>query len=143
MINNRLAMVELIEIIVKGLCLAYAVAIYGVAQALKGESNDWFFLYMTYVLAMTCPWCAREWDARRKVVVVKEKKKKKPDIATKKDPLVGLTQAEILAAQREKAKDIGGIGDAKAAKKPKKPKGSPKRKGPPKKDKIPKGDDNV
>ncbi|ETV83115.1 hypothetical protein, variant [Aphanomyces astaci] len=88
--------------------------------------------------------CAREWDARRKVVVVKEKKKKKPDIATKKDPLVGLTQAEILAAQREKAKDIGGIGEAKGGgMKAKKPKGSPKRKGPPKKDKGPKkGDSN-
>ncbi|RQM31110.1 hypothetical protein B5M09_006752 [Aphanomyces astaci] len=121
-------MVELIEVIVKGLCTAYALAIFGVTQLLKNEARDRFFLYMTYVLAMT----------------LKEKKKKKPDIATKKDPLVGLTQAEILAAQREKAKDIGGIGEAKGGgMKAKKPKGSPKRKGPPKKDKGPKkGDSN-
>ncbi|KAF0685720.1 Aste57867_22419 [Aphanomyces stellatus] len=127
-------MVELIEVIVKGICLVYCLAIYGVTQALKGQEIDRFYLWMTYILAMTCPciWalirCAREWDARRKVVVVKEKKKKKPDIATKKDPRVGLTQAEILAAQRDKAKEIGGIVDSK---KKRDKKASPKRKGPP------------
>ncbi|CAK4167207.1 unnamed protein product [Aphanomyces euteiches] len=119
------------------LCFAYALAIYVVAQALKSQEKDRFWLYMTYVLVMTCPciWalirCAREWDARRKIVVVKPKVKKKPDIATKKDPRVGITQAEILAAQRAKAKEIGGIVDVKK-KKEKKP---PKRKGPPKKKK--------
>ncbi|RHY97576.1 hypothetical protein DYB35_007763 [Aphanomyces astaci] len=49
-------MVELIEVIVKGLCTAYALAIFGVTQLLKNEAKDRFFLYMTYVLAMTCPW---------------------------------------------------------------------------------------
>jgi hypothetical protein len=58
-------------------------------------------------------------------VLPDKKEKKKPDIAVAKDKEVPRTQAQILAAQRERARNLHGVGDKKL-----KPK-SPKRKQPP------------
>lgn len=93
-------------------------------------------LITVYTMVFTCPclWAlirfCRAWAARRRMVVLPDRKpKKKPDIAVAKDKPVQRTQAEILAEQRARVKDLHGVGDPK---KPKKLK-SPKRKGPPSK----------
>ncbi|KAG1693847.1 hypothetical protein DVH05_022767 [Phytophthora capsici] len=70
----------------------------------------------------------RDYAARRRMVVLPEKKiKKKPDIAVATGKAVQRTQAEILAEQRERVKNLHSVGDKKL-----KPK-APKRKGPPQK----------
>ncbi|KAF1781718.1 Thioredoxin, conserved site [Phytophthora cactorum] len=72
--------------------------------------------------------CCRDYAARRRMVVLPEKKpKKKPDIAVASAKAVQRTQAEILAEQRERVKNLHGVGEKKL-----KPK-APKRKGPPSK----------
>ncbi|KUF85950.1 hypothetical protein AM588_10001695 [Phytophthora nicotianae] len=57
----------------------------------------------------------------------REEAKKKPDIAVATGKAVQRTQAEILAEQRERVKNLHGVGEKKL-----KPK-VPKRKGPPSK----------
>lgn len=91
-------------------------------------------LVSVYTMVFTCPclWAliryCRAWAARRRMVVLPDRKpKKKPDIAVPKEKAAQRTQAEILAEQRERAKNLHAVGDPKAKKKPK----SPKRKGPP------------
>jgi hypothetical protein len=61
------------------------------------------------------------------VVLPEKKAKKKPDIAVASGKKVQRTQAEILAEQRERVKNLHGVGEKKL-----KPK-APKRKGPPSK----------
>ncbi|ETI32073.1 hypothetical protein F441_20875 [Phytophthora nicotianae CJ01A1] len=61
------------------------------------------------------------------VVLPEKKPKKKPDIAVATGKAVQRTQAEILAEQRERVKNLHGVGEKKL-----KPK-VPKRKGPPSK----------
>lgn len=84
-------------------------------------------------MVFTCPclWAlirfCRDWAARRRMVVLPDRKpKKKPDIAVAKVKAVQRTQAEILAEQRERVKNLHGVGEGK-----KKKAKSPKRKGPP------------
>ncbi|KAL3664182.1 hypothetical protein V7S43_011062 [Phytophthora oleae] len=111
-------------------------------------------LQVVFTMVFTCPWYAplpprkiaeahscyaacslwaiirfcRDYASRRKMVVLPEKKiKKKPDIAVASGKAVQRTQAEILAEQRERVKNLHGVGEKKL-----KPK-APKRKGPPQK----------
>lgn len=92
-------------------------------------------LITVYTMVFTCPclWAlirfCREWAARRRMVVLPDRKpKKKPDIAVPKGKAVQRTQAEILAEQRERVKNLHAVGDPTAKKTKVK---SPKRKGPP------------
>ncbi|KDO24254.1 hypothetical protein SPRG_20871 [Saprolegnia parasitica CBS 223.65] len=133
----KLDKIVAVEIVVRILCVLYCVFLYGMVKALTGKTIDMVVMSLTYIMIATCPclWglirCLREWARRKPIVVVQAKPKKKPDIATKKEIQVAQTQAEILAAQREKAKELGGLVEKSTKSKKKKGK-TPTRKGPPK-----------
>ncbi|OQS03220.1 hypothetical protein THRCLA_21207 [Thraustotheca clavata] len=130
-------MIQPVDVVIRVVCVLYFLFLYSMLQLLQKKSIDLKVMSLTYIMIATCPclWglirCIREWAARKKPIPIKIKQKKKPDIATKKDIKVAQTQAEILQAQRKKAKEIGGVVDAKSGDKKKKAK-TPKRKGPPK-----------
>lgn len=101
---------------------------------LQGEDTSYIMLQVVFTMVFTCPclWaiirCCRDYAARRRMVVLPEKKvKKKPDIAVASDKAVQRTQAEILAEQRERVKNLHGVAEKKRKLK------APKRKGPPSK----------
>ncbi|KAK1934400.1 Protein disulfide-isomerase [Phytophthora citrophthora] len=119
---------EKVEIAIRVLSLCYAVGICVMILRLQGQDTSSIMLQVVFTMVFTCPWFCRDYAARRKMVVLPEKKiKKKPDIAVATGKAVQRTQAEILAEQRERVKNLHGVGDKKL-----KPK-VPKRKGPPQK----------
>ncbi|EQC28042.1 hypothetical protein SDRG_14138 [Saprolegnia diclina VS20] len=131
----KLDKIVAVEIVVRIICVLYCVFLYGMTKVLSGKTINMVVMSLVYIMIATCPclWglirCLREWARRKPIVVVQAKPKKKPDIATKKEIKVAQTQAEILAAQREKAKQLGGIVEKTSKKKKGK---TPTRKGPPK-----------
>ncbi|KAG3113598.1 hypothetical protein PI124_g7054 [Phytophthora idaei] len=123
-----------VEIAIRVLSTCYAVGIGVMILRLQGEDTSYIMLQVVFTMVFTCPclWaiirCCRDYAARRRMVVLPEKKpKKKPDIAVASTKAVQRTQAEILAEQRERVKNLHGVGEKKL-----KPK-APKRKGPPSK----------
>ncbi|KAG7381970.1 hypothetical protein PHYPSEUDO_005441 [Phytophthora pseudosyringae] len=122
-----------VEIAIRVLSTSYAVGICVMILRLQGQDTSAIMLQVVFTMVFTCPclWaiirCCRDYAARRRMVVLPEKKaKKKPDIAVASGKAVQRTQAEILAEQRERVKNLHGVGEKKL----KKPK-APKRKGPP------------
>ncbi|KAJ0402665.1 hypothetical protein ATCC90586_006179 [Pythium insidiosum] len=109
------------EIAIRVISVGYALGIVGLILRLQDEdiSDLWAIIR----------WC-RAYAARRRMVVVPDKKeKKKPDIAVSKDKTPPRTQAQILAEQRERVRNLHGVADKKLKVK------SPKRKQPPHLDK--------
>ncbi|KAG6974638.1 hypothetical protein JG688_00002976 [Phytophthora aleatoria] len=128
------------EIAIRVLSTCYAVGIGVMILRLQGEDTSYIMLQVVFTMVFTCPCiaashvfflfvrCCRDYAARRRMVVLPEKKpKKKSDIAVASAKAVQRTQAEILAEQRERVKNLHGVGEKKL-----KPK-APKRKGPPSK----------
>ncbi|KAL3664181.1 hypothetical protein V7S43_011062 [Phytophthora oleae] len=123
-----------VEIAIRVLSICYAVGICVMILRLQGQDTSSIMLQVVFTMVFTCPclWAiirfCRDYASRRKMVVLPEKKiKKKPDIAVASGKAVQRTQAEILAEQRERVKNLHGVGEKKL-----KPK-APKRKGPPQK----------
>ncbi|KAL4176623.1 hypothetical protein KRP22_001564 [Phytophthora ramorum] len=125
---------EKVEIAVRVLGVGYALGICGMILRLQGHDTIYIMLVTVFTMVFTCPclWAiirfCRDYASRRRMVVLPEKKaKKRPDIAVASGKAVQRTQAEILAEQRERVKNLHGVGEKKL-----KPK-APKRKGPPSK----------
>ncbi|KAE8878113.1 hypothetical protein PF005_g8255 [Phytophthora fragariae] len=125
---------EKVEIAIRVLSTCYAVGICVMILRLQGQTTSYIMLQVVFTMVFTCPclWAiirfCRDYAARRRMVVLPEKKaKKKPDIAVATGKAAQRTQAEILAEQRERVKNLHGVGEKKL-----KPK-APKRKGPPSK----------
>uniref|UniRef100_H3GGM5 Uncharacterized protein n=1 Tax=Phytophthora ramorum TaxID=164328 RepID=H3GGM5_PHYRM len=119
---------EKVEIAVRVLGVGYALGICGMILRLQGHDTIYIMLVTVFTMVFTCPWFCRDYASRRRMVVLPEKKaKKRPDIAVASGKAVQRTQAEILAEQRERVKNLHGVGEKKL-----KPK-APKRKGPPSK----------
>ncbi|TMW57670.1 hypothetical protein Poli38472_013465 [Pythium oligandrum] len=124
------------EIAIRVISILYALGIFLLILSLQSRDINTIMLVTVYTMVFSCPflWCiirfCREYAARRRLVVLPTKKeKKKPDIALPKAKAAVRTQAEILAEQRERVRNLHGVGDKKLKVKP------PKRKGPPHLDK--------
>ncbi|KAF1781730.1 Thioredoxin, conserved site [Phytophthora cactorum] len=128
------------EIAIRVLSTCYAVGIGVMILRLQGEDTSYIMLQVVFTMVFTCPCnlCRSLINTSQLVLsrlrcsaqdgVLPEKKpKKKPDIAVASAKAVQRTQAEILAEQRERVKNLHGVGEKKL-----KPK-APKRKGPPSK----------
>ncbi|CEG48341.1 uncharacterized protein PHALS_06167 [Plasmopara halstedii] len=120
-----------VEIAVRVLSTCYAVGIGGMILSLQGEDTSYIMLQVVFTMVFTCPclWAiirfCRDHATRRKMVVLPEKKaKKKPDIAKTSVKVVQRTQAEILAEQRERVRNLQNVSEKPKVK-------IPKRKGPP------------
>ncbi|RLN61374.1 hypothetical protein BBJ28_00012052 [Nothophytophthora sp. Chile5] len=125
---------EKVEVAIRVLSVGYALGICGMILRLQGRTFAPAPGLASIVSdgPLVCVWPSfrfcREYQARRRMVVLPEKKpKKRPDIAVASEKAVQRTQAEILAEQRERVKNLHGVGEKKLRPK------APKRKGPPSK----------
>ncbi|KAG7399816.1 hypothetical protein PHYBOEH_007815 [Phytophthora boehmeriae] len=119
---------EKVEIAIRLLSIGYALGIFGLILRLQGQETNYIMLATVFTMVFTCPWFCRDYANRRRMVVLPEKKaKKRPDIAVASEKAVQRTQAEILAEQRERVRNLHGVGEKKLKVK------GPKRKGPPSK----------
>ncbi|RLN59527.1 hypothetical protein BBJ29_005098 [Phytophthora kernoviae] len=123
-----------VEIAIRMLSIGYALGIFGMILRLQGQATNYIMLVTVFTMVFTCPclWAiirfCRDYANRRRMVVLPEKKaKKRPDIAVASEKAVQRTQAEILAEQRERVRNLHGVGEKKLKVK------TPKRKGPPSK----------
>ncbi|GLD98303.1 hypothetical protein PINS_up007000 [Pythium insidiosum] len=128
------------EIAIRVISIGYALGILGLVLRLQSQDINIIMLVTVFTMVFTCPLYVRyavlansgikKHKPRRRMVVVPDKKeKKKPDIAVSKDKTPPRTQAQILAEQRERVRNLHGVADKKLKVK------SPKRKQPPHLDK--------